>query len=240
VIAETIAAFVAGFVGSVHCLGMCGGIAAALGASSSQQGRNWLPLAHNLGRIASYTLAGAIVGAASAWIGTITGLKAWGPSLRILVGVLFLLIGLQLAFQFRGLAVIESGGARVWQKIAPLARRLMPARTAPSAFAVGMLWGWLPCGLVYSLLAVAAATGDPVRGAAVMASFGLGTTASMLGVAWLAAGTSWTAHRARLRRPAGVLLMLFGVWTVVGVGLPMHGGGHAPAGDADHTMHSHH
>jgi hypothetical protein len=223
--AGLLAAVVAGLVGSTHCLGMCGGIAGALGVAAN--GRGGLVTAYSAGRIASYAAAGAIAGAAGAGL---AGLGNAGPVLRILMGVAFVLLGLQVALGWKLLAPLEAAGARLWARLSPAARRFMPPRHAGQALALGALWGWLPCGLVYGMLAAAAGAGSAGGGAAVMAAFGLGTAPAMIGVAW-ASGRGSSVLTAKRKRALGWLLVLFGAWTLV-TPLKFFAGG--PAGHGHH------
>lgn len=201
------AALLAGLVGSVHCLGMCGGIAAALGMAGG--GRASFAIAYSAGRIASYAVAGAIAGAIGAGLAGAAGL---GPWLRLVMGLVLVLLGLQIAINLRLLAPLEAAGARLWRRLAPLARRFVPPRHAGQALALGALWGWLPCGLVYGMLAAAAASGTAGHGALFMAVFGLGTAPAMVGLAWAGGrGGQWLT--ARRRRALGWLLVAFGAWT---------------------------
>ncbi|MEJ2513999.1 MAG: sulfite exporter TauE/SafE family protein [Gammaproteobacteria bacterium] len=207
--AGLLAALLAGLVGSTHCLGMCGGIAGALGVAAG--GRGSLVVAYSAGRIASYALAGAIVGAAGAGL---AGLGNFGPVLRVVMGLAFILLGLQVALGLKLLAPLEAAGAKLWARLSPLARSLMPPRHAGQALALGALWGWLPCGLVYGMLAAAAASGSATGGAAFMAVFGLGTAPAMIGVAWASGrGSGWLT--ARRRRALGWVLVAMGAWTLV-------------------------
>jgi len=209
-----LAAWLTGLAGgSGHCLGMCGGIVGALGVG---QGAGWQGLlrlaAAHLGRISSYALAGAIVSLAGALI--VTGVLGPGgrAALRATAAALIFIIGMQLLLGRPLLTTLERAGSRFWQLLAPQLRRLLPPRDPLRAFGVGALWGWLPCGLVYAELTVAAAAGGPVMGALVMLCFGLGTIVSLSAVSVLL----HSLGIARLpRRAAGALLVLFAVWTVL-------------------------
>lgn len=214
------AALLGGLVGSVHCLGMCGGIAGALGMAGG--GRPAMALSYSAGRIASYAVAGAIAGAIGAGL---AGAMGVGPWLRLVMGAVLVLLGLQVAVNLRLLAPLEAAGARLWQRLSPVARRFVPPRHAGQALALGALWGWLPCGLVYGMLAAAAGTGGAAEGALFMAVFGLGTAPAMVGVTW-ASGRSGTFLTARRRRLLGWLLVLFGAWTMVTPLQKLAGGGH--------------
>jgi uncharacterized protein len=220
--AGLLAALIAGLVGSVHCFGMCGGIAGALGMAGG--GRASFAVAYSAGRIASYAVAGAIAGTIGAGLAGAAGL---GPWLRLVMGVVLILLGLQVALNLKLLAPLEAAGAQLWRRLAPIARRLVPPRHAGQALALGALWGWLPCGLVYGMLAAAAGSGSALGGATFMAVFGLGTAPAMVGLAW-ASGRGGTFLTARHRRALGWLLVVFGAWTAATPLLRMAG------------MHEHH
>jgi len=215
-----LAAWLTGLAGGGgHCIGMCGGIVGALGVG---QGSGWrgvmLTTAAHLGRVASYSLAGAIAGLLGA--GIVTGL--FGSSglvvLRGAAALVLLLIGLQLLIGRPLLRSLEQVGARFWRLVAPQMRKLLPPRDPLRAFGVGALWGWLPCGLVYAEFAVATAAGGPVQGALVMASFGIGTIVSLsvLGVIMQSIGLGRMPRQA-----SGLLLVAFAIWTI----LPLVGHG---------------
>ena len=220
-----LAALIAGLVGSVHCFGMCGGIAGALGVAGG--GRASFALAYNTGRIVSYSLAGALAGALGAGLAGAAGL---GPWLRLVMGIMLMLLGLQVAMNLKLLAPLEAAGARLWRGLAPIARRLVPPRHVGQALALGALWGWLPCGLVYGMLAAAAGSGGAVNGAAFMAVFGLGTAPAMVGLAWASGrGSGWLGGRRR--RAFGWLLVAFGAWTAATpLGHMLGGDGHGGHG----------
>jgi sulfite exporter TauE/SafE len=236
--AGLLAALLGGLVGSVHCFGMCGGIAGALGVAGG--GKPSLAFAYSAGRIASYAVAGAVAGAIGAGIAGVAGL---GPWLRLVMGLVLVLLGLQVAINLRLLAPLEAAGARLWRGLAPVARRFVPPRHAGQALALGALWGWLPCGLVYGMLAAAAGTGGAADGALFMAVFGLGTAPAMVGLAWASGrGGSWLT--ARRRRAAGWLLVLFGAWTAATPLMHMagrhgHGEAHSPGSPAHMEQPAH-
>lgn len=209
-----VAAWLTGLAGgSGHCIGMCGGIVGALGVG---QGRGWggfirLAAAH-LGRVSSYALAGALAGFAGAAF--VTGLM--GPfgitALRAAAAALIFVIGMQLLLGRPLLTRLEQAGSRFWRFLAPQMAKLLPPRDPLRAFGVGALWGWLPCGLVYAELAVAAVSGGPITGAIVMSFFGLGTIVALSAVSVLL----HSLGIAKIPRQAsGALLILFAVWTVL-------------------------
>lgn len=234
-IASTLAgAFLAGLLGSVHCLGMCGGIAGAAAAGPGPQGRNlsWV-LLYNLGRVGSYSLAGAIAGAAAFALGSAIDLPAWGAITRGLTGVILVLIGLNFALGLRLPRFLEAGGGRIWALVSPAARRLLSSRSALGMLGLGALWGWLPCGLTYTMLVAAAGTGKALDGAMLMLAFGMGTLPSMM-AAGAAAGSLQRFTRARYtRRLSGILLVILGIWTAA---LPVM---NWLSGQTDHTQDHH-
>jgi len=194
-VSALIMAFFVGLAGSGHCFGMCGGIAAGLGSLPVQEKvrerskpRASSALLFNLGRIASY----ACLGLASAWIlagaGKILNVPQWSMILRLLTALMIFLIGLQFLFNWQTLAVIERGGAKLWSYVMPLAVRASGMPGGTGRLLLGLCWGLLPCGLVYSVILTASAAGSPVSGALVMLAFGAGTLPAMLGMS-LAAPT---------------------------------------------------
>lgn len=213
-------ALLLGLASSLHCFAMCGGIIGALSmglavnASSAPRRRRVLVIAFNCGRVLSYAVAGAIAGAGGALLLAGAGRLPLHLVLQLVAGALLLLIGLHLGGWFPALKIIESLGSRLWRVLAPAGRLFLPVDNLPKALLVGALWGWLPCGLVYSVLAWTAAQADPVFGAAAMAAFGLGTLPGMT-VAGLAAQNlrPRVAGRA-LRRAAALLVMALALWSI--------------------------
>jgi hypothetical protein len=213
--------FVVGLLGGVHCVGMCGGIAAALtfGLPAERQGRlAWLLpflLAYNAGRIASYTLAGAIMGGAGVLLSRFAPVQGAQRGLLMLAAVFMILMGLYLGGWWSGLARLERAGGVLWRRIEPFGRRLLPVQRPTQALALGLLWGWLPCGLVYSTLVSAVSAGGAWQGAAVMLAFGLGTLPNLLAMGAAAGAIAGFARRPWVRRAAGASVLLFGLWTLV-------------------------
>lgn len=204
-----------GFLGSSHCIGMCGGIAGALSAAPGTNGdcdAALRALANNGGRLASYTAAGALAGlfgAAFAGLGGAGGMLA----LRGVAALLIVAAGLHVAGWSSALGKVEWLGGGLWRRIAPLAQKARQSRSVASALLFGALWGWLPCGLVYSALAVAAASGSAANGAMVMAGFGLGTLPATMVLGVFAARGRNLLRTPSSRRAAGLAVIVFGVWT---------------------------
>ena len=208
-----VSVFLVGLLGGVHCVGMCGGIVTALSLSSTTR-RPALPmlLAYNFGRIASYALAGAIVGAIGA--STIL-LERFVPAERVLYGlanIMLILLGLYLAGLSRAVLALERVGSVVWARLQPLMKRFIPVRTLPQAFFTGAVWGWLPCGLVYSVLISALATGSAAHGALLMLAFGAGTLPNLLAMGLFAQRLQTLTRKPGVRLAAGLLVAAFGVW----------------------------
>ena len=207
------AAFAAGLLGSAHCLGMCAGISGLFAAGASVAAlKTQLPLAiaYNIGRILSYAFLGVVVALiGKTAVGAIPSLA--GP-IRLVSGLLIAVVGLQVAFNLRLLAPVEKAGALIWNRLAPRATGLLPATSVPKALGLGLLWGWLPCGLVYSVLLIAATTAEATSGALVMIVFGIGTMPAMILTGLSAARVAAFASRNRVA--SGLLIVVLGVATM--------------------------
>ena len=212
--------FLVGLLGGTHCVGMCGGI---VGALSIGGGGRWsMHLAYNCGRILSYGLAGVLVGTLGALSEGLGGQLPVRMLLYFLANLMLVALGLYLLGLTRTLAPIERLGQHLWQRIQPLTRRFLPARSPAQAFPLGVLWGWLPCGLVYSALASALTTGSPVRGGALMLAFGLGTLPNLLLAGIVLARVNEFVRRPWVRRLSGVLVLGFGVHALFGLMRLLH------------------
>ena len=213
-------AFLVALLGGAHCFGMCGGIVGALSLglpATVRQGYGaTLPflLAYNLGRISSYILAGMLAGGAGAWAAHLTSVHYGQKVLQLLAGVFLIMLGLYLAGWWRGLLRVEQAGGLLWRRIEPLGRRLLPVRTPAQALLMGMVWGWLPCGLVYSVLIWAVSAGGALQGGLLMLSFGLGTLPALLAMGTFAAGLAGLVRRPAVRSIAGMLVACLGVYQV--------------------------
>lgn len=232
------AAFLVGLLGGVHCAGMCSGIVGALSgglAPGIRRSRGRLLsalLAYNGGRIISYGLAGVLLGLLGQQIGALEIFGSF-PVGRVVGGVFMILFGFYLAGWWHALRVLEKAGAHLWRHVEPLGRRFIPVQGSGQAFMLGLVWGWLPCGMVYAVLALALASGSVLYGGLVMLVFGLGTLPLMVGMGY-AIGTLTRVLQGRiLRSLAGVTVMLFGLYTLA-LAPPMHDhhGQAAPAGPA--------
>jgi sulfite exporter TauE/SafE len=213
-------AFLLGFFGGVHCFGMCGGIVGALTFGLKEEKRqNWLAtfpftLAYNLGRLLSYSVAGAIAASLGLFAMDVFAVHQAQLVLKVVAGGFMIALGLYLGGWWSGLLQVEKVGARLWRYIEPLGRRLMPVQTLGQAFILGTIWGWLPCGLVYSVLIFAFAASSIEDGAMIMLSFGLGTLPTVMTMGMLASLVGSLVQRAWLRQGAGVLIILFGTYMI--------------------------
>ncbi len=216
-----VTALLMGLLGGVHCVGMCGGIVTALsmGIETPNVGKqkNSRPdvlilLGYNFGRIASYVLLGLIAGGLGSLAMDLTGLQQIRVSLQFISVLVMFAMGLYLAGWWYGLSKIERIGLGVWKRIEPLGRKLIPVRNPLSAVMLGGVWGWLPCGLVYSMLVWAITAADPVKGALIMLAFGLGTLPNLLLMGVFAAKIGAYLKQSKVRQLAGVLVIALACW----------------------------
>ncbi|WP_409269937.1 MULTISPECIES: sulfite exporter TauE/SafE family protein [unclassified Pseudomonas] len=208
-------ALVLGLLGGGHCLGMCGGLMGALTLAipPEQRGRRLrLLMAYNMGRILSYGCAGLLLGLA----GWAVASSPAALALRVIAALLLITMGLYLAGWWSGLTRIEALGRGLWRHIQPVASRLMPVSSAPRALLLGALWGWLPCGLVYSTLLWSASQGNAGYSAALMLAFGVGTWPVLLATGLAAERVNGLLRRRSVRVAGGVLVIVFGLWTLPG------------------------
>jgi sulfite exporter TauE/SafE len=210
-----ITAFLLGLMGASHCMVMCGGIAAAASSASPRKNSLSFLLLFNLGRITSYSIAGLIVSLLGLWLADSHQIAQ--QILRSIAGALLILMGFYVARWWMLLTRLESAGQLVWRYIQPLTRTLIPIKTKPQALALGLLWGWLPCGLIYSTLAWVAANGEPALGALTMFCFGLGTLPGVLAAGIFAQQLNRLISHQYFRQFAGILLIFYGTWTLFAI-----------------------
>ena len=224
-------AFLLGLSGAGHCLGMCGGIAAALNLGGTRS--HTITLAYHAGRISSYTLLGALLGLAAASI----DIAAWTISLRYIAGFLLIGMGLYVANWWRGMAVLERMGAKLWQPVQRLSANWLPLRRWPQGFALGLCWGLMPCGLIYSSLAWAATAQNAATSALMMLLFGLGTLPAMLSTSLGAARLQKFLRLRGLKVAIALLLIVSGCWTLY---VTAAHSGHGTQGTQTDHSHMHH
>jgi len=222
-------AFLLGLFSTIHCVGMCGGIIGALSLSLPADIRNnkarmlMFITTYNSGRILSYSFAGLVAGAIGTGVLASAGFDQGHAVLRAIGVAMMVAIGLYLAGWLPQLAVVEKIGVPVWKKLEPVGRKLLPVASLPKALAYGLIWGWLPCGLVYFVLLWALTAGNAVEGALTMLAFGIGTMPTLLTTGFM---TSWLTRFARSSRARQVVGLLIIAMAVGSLYLPM--GDHLP------------
>jgi sulfite exporter TauE/SafE len=222
-------AFLLGLFSTIHCVGMCGGIIGALSLSLPADIRNnkarmlMFITTYNTGRILSYSFAGLVAGAIGTGVLASAGFDQGHAVLRAIGVAMMVAIGLYLAGWLPQLAVVEKIGVPVWKKLEPVGRKLLPVASLPKALAYGLIWGWLPCGLVYFVLLWALTAGNAAQGALTMLAFGIGTMPTLLATGFM---TSWLTRFARSTRARQVVGLLIIAMAVGSLYLPM--GEHLP------------
>jgi len=211
------AAIAVGFLGGTHCIGMCGGIVSALSLSIDQPKKTPLSflLAYNLGRIISYVIAGAIAGGLGALLAASASLHSAQLGLSIVAAGFMFLMGLYIAGWSSMLSKVEKAGGVIWRQLEPLGRRFLPVKQTNHALRLGMVWGWLPCGLVYSVLIWSLSAGSATQGMWLMLGFGLGTLPNLLAMGVAAQQLKQWTHKSWVRQSAGLLLIAFAVTQLV-------------------------
>lgn len=206
-----------GLLGAGHCLGMCGGVAAAMSFGVPAERAKWpYILLYNLGRITSYIVAGTLIGGAVASLLALSDLTHHLAVLRLFAAVMMLLLAAYMAQLWNGLSYIERIGSKLWRYISPLSSKLMPLRSPLYAYPFGVVWGWLPCGLVYSALSWAAVAGSASGGGLVMLGFGLGTLPAMLTVGAFAERIKPILNNRLVRLTGAIMLAVYGLYTLQG------------------------
>lgn len=248
-----LAAFSLGLFSAVHCWGMCGGIIAALAMNLPAEVRANRPLsiiyifAYNLGRISSYSLAGLIAGASSQMIFTLIKPATTHVIMVWFSAVILLLLGLTIAGWLPWMNRMEQLGSHVWKRLQPIGRGLLPVSSPLKAWAFGLIWGWLPCGLVYSALLLSLSAGSAVGSAGYMFMYGLGTLPAVMGAGLFTGLSGKWLRQPVLRQGLGLVLIGFSLWNVYGLYAGQHGqhgaamdsGQSTPASEHSHHHHAH-
>jgi sulfite exporter TauE/SafE len=213
-------ALIVGILGGVHCMAMCGAIVGSLTFNLRPEVQvsyiRQLPyqLAYNLGRISSYTMIGILFG----WLGSsLTNLAQFLPMqqvLQIFAGLFMFALGLYIAGWWNGIVRVEKIGAKIWSFLKPLSTKMLVVRTIPQAWLYGLVWGWLPCGLVYSMLIMALSSGSALEGGMVMLAFGLGTVPNLMLMGSFAFFFTRLSHNLMVRKIAGMSIILMGGWQI--------------------------
>ncbi len=216
---QYLVAFLTGLFGGVHCFGMCGGIVGALTLGTSEKDKKnsafIINIGYNLGRISGYIVAGAIVGFLGSSLVDLTGIQTAKQVLAVIASLFMIALGLYLAGLWNGIAKIESIGGVLWKRIQPLTKRFIPVKSFQQAVPLGFLWGWLPCGLVYTALIWTLSAGGAIEGALIMLAFGLGTLPNLLAIGVIETRLSAWIQNPKIRLVAGMLVVLMGVLTLL-------------------------
>ena len=211
---DLLSAFIIGVLGSGHCLGMCGGITTMLTSAIDQNSKpklkRWLVVFYHLGRISSYTFIGVIVALTSSFLIRTLGFPL--ILLNIVAAVFLILLGLYLGQWLMWLTQVEKLGKLLWQHIAPFSKQVIPVNNKRKAFGLGLLWGWLPCGLVYSTLTWALASGNALTGGLIMLFFGLGTLPALLALSFGIQGLKGLLVNQRFKKLSALSLIIFGLY----------------------------
>jgi len=236
--------FMIGLLGSVHCVGMCGGIVAAISVTSTPAARFPVPVVtvdaahaaaavsttltriacYNLGRIGSYATAGAIAGGVAHSARVLTGLGGIQMGGYWLANLMLVAVGLYLMGMLPGLSYLEFAGHGMWRRIQPLLKKILPLDSPLKLLAAGAIWGWLPCGMVYSMLLTALLSGSALSGACVMLAFGLGTLPTLMTMGLLGTTMKTWMQKAAVRLSAGLIVVGFGLLGLLRAshGMPMN------------------
>lgn len=213
--ADLAAAFFIGLIGSGHCMGMCGGVASLLSMGNAHPSKS-IPIYYNLGRISSYALFGGLIGGTVSTIAEVASLNHSFAWLRLITALFMVLLACYIGRWWQGLLSVEKLGQKLWRYISPLSKKLLPITSPYQASAFGFLWGWLPCGLVYSTLTWAVVSGSGLNGALIMAAFGLGTLPAMVMVGY-GSGYLHKLQQSTVFRNIGALTILaYGLYTAYG------------------------
>ncbi len=221
-----LAGFTTGFVGSVHCAVMCGGLVGVISRSMKGSGASALKYwtGYHFGRILSYTAAGFLgAGAMQQIAGIVTGQVSEQvlPIGTMIAGLFMVILGGHVAKWWGILNLLEQSAGRLWNKVVPVFSKLLPPKALHHSVIGGMLWGWIPCGLVYSALALAVTSADAVAGAIIMLSFGFGTLPMLLAVGGLSHRLQNLKYPSWIRTVSGGVICIFGVFLLLG-NVPVH------------------
>jgi len=211
------AAFLIGLFSTIHCIGMCGSIIGALSLSlpasirDNRLKRFSFVTSYNIGRILSYTVAGLIAGGIGMGIFEASGLASGHTIIHTISLVMMVTIGLYLAGWLPQVAYFEKAGVPIWRQLEPIGRKMMPVDSMLKAFVYGMIWGWLPCGLVYTVLIWTLTSGSASNGALTMLAFGLGTLPTLISAGVMTSWLTRFAQSQNARRIIGIVIILLAI-----------------------------
>jgi len=228
-LAEFLSVFVLGLVSSIHCVQMCGPIVLSYslplaGGGASQRQLNLAHLSYNLGRVTTYSALGALAGAAGGAIGLAGRLAGIAHGGRIAAGVAMIAAGVYLTGLVRRSDLIRIDSPVIGARLARSGKRFMLSVRPTSKFRLGLLLGFLPCGLVYATLLKAVDAGSAWGGAFTMLAFGLGTSLALGATGLASTAFGWRPGRWS-NALAGASIMFAGallIWMGVVPGAHVH------------------
>jgi sulfite exporter TauE/SafE len=215
--ATLLSALLMGLIGSTHCVGMCGGIISTLSTNFSgknQQQSFAIQLFYNIGRITTYSLFGLLIGFFSSRLMEMLP-DPHAFSMKI-AGIFFIMLGLYISQLLNSFKYFEAVGQKLWIRIEPFGRKYLPAQNGWNAFKLGLVWGWLPCGLVYSALALSMTQLNPIHSALTMMVFGLGTLPTLLLIGHFAQNVRLILQNKKIRIGLGLILIIYGISQIAG------------------------
>ncbi len=205
-----------GLLGGTHCAGMCGGIVTALTLGLPEEKRNnkntlaLFLIFYNCGRILSYIAAGLLIASFSTALESFADAIIVRKVFTLIAATIMIFLGFYLTGWWpKGIRYIEQSGSVIWKVIEPFARKLIPVDSAFQAFIAGIVWGWLPCGLVYTALLWAMSAETILQGGLVMATFGIGTLPTLLAIGFFSDSLLRYIQQQWLRTSAGLLVIGF-------------------------------
>ncbi|MET1253885.1 sulfite exporter TauE/SafE family protein [Aliikangiella maris] len=220
-----LSAVILGLMGAGHCIGMCGGIISTLSMATDDKQHKWFKvISYQIGRISSYTTLGLIAG----WLGNQSQRVTDFPVLQTISGVLLILMGLYISKAWNAITYLEKVGKLLWNKISPLSKHLLPVKSIKQALFLGALWGWLPCGLVYTSLGYALTLATPINSGLFMLFFGIGTLPATLAAGAASVTLKIWLNKKPVQWASALVLILFGFYILYGLFF------------ADSTMAGHH
>ena len=248
-------AFLLGLFTTLHCIGMCGGIIGALSLGLPAEIRDnkakllFFVGTYNIGRIISYSLAGLIAGALGAEVLASSGFKQGNHLFHYMGIAMMIAVGLYLSGWLPQLARVEKIGVPLWKKLEPIGRRLMPVNNPLKALAYGLVWGWLPCGMVYFALIWSLSAGSATQGALIMLAFGLGTLPMLLAAGFMTSWITKFTRNSKIRTAFGLLIIAMAIGSLfIPMGQKHNHGTQSESADQnnqqseqmDHSEHMHH
>ena len=211
-----------GLLGGTHCAGMCGGIVSAITLGlpndirSNSNNLTLYLLLYNAGRILSYIVAGLLIASLTIGLSSFADSMVIREFFTIVAAVMMILLGFYLAgWWTKAINKIEFAGSFIWKFIKPLAQKFIPIKTPGQALMAGILWGWLPCGLVYTALIWATSAETIIQGGLIMACFGIGTLPVILGIGFFSNSLIHYIQQQWLRTSVGILMICFGVYQLI-------------------------